>query len=268
MLNERQIEEYLDRLDAEWFSGPTKASLDELVYAHQTHIPFSTVDLHRAQAAPDLATDAVFDKVISRGRGGYCFELNKLFEEFLRSLGYDARPVLSRVVRGREERMPINHRGMIVSLGSELYSVDVGFGGPMPAGALQLMEDVEQNMRGDTFIAARANHAWWKIDRITKAEHDLHDDGLSARRQTELELCTAPVEDMDFAALNEYCSRPGTLFRDHELVNLRTDNGYRGYRDGVLTLRENGNKTVLELGTRANRDAALEESFGIGPAFR
>ncbi len=263
MLTEAQRTAYLERLGITTTPDPTKESLDALIYAHQTHIPFSTLDVHRSQITPNLALEAIYEKVVTRGNGGYCFELNKLFEALLRALGYQARPVLSRAVRGREGRMPINHRGMVVSLADGLHSADVGFGGPMPAGALRLEDGFEQDIQGDSYIAQRLGDAWWKIDRITKGTDDLHDDGLPTRHQTELELCTAAVEDVDFASLNLACSQPGTLFRDHDIVNLRTKNGHKGYKDGILTIRENGNKTVMELEGAEVQARALRDHFGI-----
>lgn len=262
MLSHEQRDAYLEKLGCEGVPQPTKEHLDALVYAHQTHIPFSTLTVHRGGGAPDLSTEALFDRVVASGQGGYCFELNKLFEELLLSLGYEARPVLSRAVRGRDGRMPINHRGIVVTLDDGDYSVDVGFGGPMPAGALKLAEGLEQNVLGETYITERAGDGWWKIDRITKAAADLHDDGVPARRQTELELCTAVVEDIDFAALSLMCAQPGTLFRDHDVINLRTPEGYKGYKDGVLTVRANGEKAVTELAA-AEEAASLAEHFGM-----
>ncbi len=263
MLSDAQRDEYLEKLGFDGIPAPTKNSLDALIWAHQARVPFSTVSLHRARTAPDLSRETIYRKVVQQSLGGYCFELNKLFEELLGSLGYQARPVLCRAVRGREGRMPINHRGIVVTLEGKRYSADVGFGGPMPSGALLLAEGAEQDINGETYIPEKATEGWWRIDRLTKAGADLHDDALPARRQTELELCTAPVEDIDFAALNAACSEPGTLFRDHEVVNLRTENGYKGYKDGVLTVRENGCKTIFELATRAEQDAALAEHFGM-----
>lgn len=263
MLTAEGRDAYLEKLGFHGAPKATKESLDALISAHQMRIPFSTVALHRAGCAPDLSVDALHGKVVEQGLGGYCFELNKLFQELLETLGYSVRPVLSRAVRGREGRMPINHRGILVELDGVEFSADVGFGGPMPAGALLLEDGAEQVICKETYIAERAPSGWWKICRITRAEADLHDDGLPVRRQTELELCTAVVEDIDFAALSEACSKPGTLFRDHEVVNLRTPGGYVGYLDGVLTVRENGQKTVTELATAAEQDAALAEHFGM-----
>lgn len=263
MLTQEQTARYLDRIGYATAPEPTLEALNELVAAHQMSVPFETVGIHRRACAPDTSLEALFEKAIVKRRGGYCFELNKLFCELLRSLGFDARGALSRAVRGREGRMPINHHGIIVRLDGQDYSVDVGFGGPMPAGALRLADDGDQLIAGETYCARPDGKGWWLIERITQAKGDLYDDEAPVRRQIELELCPAAVEDIDFDALNAFFSMPGTLFRDHEIVNLRKPNGYLGLKDDVLTIRENGQKTVLELDSPAAVDAALAERFGL-----
>lgn len=263
MLDREQQSEYLAKLGLDAVPRPTKETLDELIYAHQTNIPFSTMKVDIDSDAPCLDSDHLFDKVIIKGHGGYCFELNKLFQDLLISLGYAARPALSRAVRGRAGRMPINHRGILVAFDEGLFSADVGFGGPMPAGALRLALGEKREVLGETYLVDPIDHAWWKIDRITKAEQDLHDDALPVRRQTELEICTAAVEDIDFAAMNLSCFRPGTLFHDHDLLNLRTKDGHKAYRDGVLTIREHGQKQIIELSDEDEKREALAEHFGF-----
>lgn len=263
MLTETMTQAYLDRIN---FTDPVEinhATLDKLIYQHQCCVPFETIAIHRLERPADTSTDVLFDKIVTHRMGGYCFELNKLFEELLKALGFEVRPVLSRAVRGRDGRMPINHRGILVQLDEGVYSADVGFGGPMPAGALLLAHDVEQTIAGELFTPRKADHAWWKIERITRAARDFYDDGLPERRQVELELCTAAVEEIDFAALNLFFSQPGTLFRDHEVVNLRTPNGYLGLKDFTLTKKDGTSKEVIELPDRAAVNDALINVFGM-----
>lgn len=262
MLNKDQVEAYLKRIK---FDGPVshdRDTLDALVLKHQMAVPFETVALHRSERTPSLDIDDIYAKVVSNHGGGYCFELNKAFGALLGSLGFDVRPVLSRAVRGREGRMPINHRGLLVSLDDGVYYVDAGFGGPMPSGALKLESGVDQCINGETYAASRSDDHWWRVERVTRAELDSYDDDVESRRQVELELCVAPVEERDFDSLNEFFSKPGTLFRDHEIVNLRTPDGYLGYKDGVLTVRENGSKVISEIGPD-EVDAVLEDVFGL-----
>lgn len=263
MLSDKQIEQYLHRIELTEKSEPSVESLNRLIYAHQTHIPFETVGIHRKGNTPDLSVDAIFRKAVTDRNGGYCFELNKLFECLLSALGYNARPVLCRVVRGREGRMPINHRGILVELPEGIFSADVGFGGPMPAGALRLEDGLAQTIDDVEFIPVLQDNGWWRIDRITKAGADLHDDGIPSRRQTELELCEAEVEDIDFEALNCFCSLPGTLFKDHELANLLTEDGHIAYLDGKLTIRKGGNKETIMFESPCQQNAALNRYLGM-----
>lgn len=269
MLTDTQIDAYFKRIGFEGRVTNSKHTLDELVLAHQCTIPFETVTLHRRGGGPRLETEFIFEKVVEHELGGYCFELNKLFEELLASLGFEVRPALSRAVRGRGGRggrggrMPINHRGIIAYADEGACSVDVGFGGPMPAGALLLSHGVKQEIFGETYTPRETESSWWKIERLTQAAGDNYDDDKPVRRQVELELCTAAVEDIDFSALNLYFSQPGTLFHDHEIVNLRTRSGYAGFKDGVLTVREGGRKTVTEIDDPQKVNETLARCFGL-----
>lgn len=263
MLTAAQTRAYLDRIGYAGDPQPDRETLSELVRLHQLSIPFETVRMHRTGKLPSLDTDVIFDLLVTQRLGGYCFEMNKLFEELLATIGYDVRPALSRVVRGREGRMPINHRGVIVTLDDGMFSADVGFGGPMPAGAILLASGDDQVIAGEAYAAAPGDHSWWRIERITQAGADLYDDEVPVRRQVELELCSAAVEEVDFDALNRFFSQPGTLFREHEIVNLRTPGGYLGLEDAVLTIREGGQKTVVELAGARAVDDALRERFGL-----
>ncbi len=262
MLNDKQAEAYLQRMGFEDDVKIEKEVLDRLVFAHQCSIPFETVTLHRSGRAPSLKTETLFDKIVERRLGGYCFELNKLFGELLTALGFHVRPVLCRAVRGRKERMPVNHRGILADLEGEILFLDVGFGGPMAPSTLVLAETGDQLIAGEVFAAIDQGKSWWRIERVTQGSLDTYDDGVAAHRQIELEVCTASSDDQDFEALNEFCSKPGTLFRDHEIVNLRTAEGYRGLKDGVLTIRDKGKKTIREL-LPQEIDKVLAEYFGM-----
>lgn len=263
MFSDKQAQEYLERIKFNGEANLNKATLDELVLCHQMNVPFETVMLHRLQMTPSLDSDDLFEKVVKQRGGGYCFELNKAFGDLLAALGFETRPVMSRAVRGREGRMPINHRGIIVVLEDGLYSVDVGFGGPMPSGALLLSEGTDQLINGETYSAIKSNDSWWKIERLTRANFDTYDDEVPQRRQVELELCTAAVEEQDFDSLNEFFSKPGTLFHDHALANLRTPDGYLGLKDDVFTIRKNGEKEIVKLEDKDAIDEVLAKHFGM-----
>ena len=47
-----------------------------------------------------IDSEAVFAKLVTARRGGYCFEHNRLFLDALAALGFAARPLLARVWLG------------------------------------------------------------------------------------------------------------------------------------------------------------------------
>lgn len=265
MLNDVMTSTYLARIGWEGDAPVTRKTLDGLVYAHQCSVPFETADLVALGETPSLEMSDLYQKIVVDRHGGFCFELNKMFELLLRSVGFEVRPCLSRAVRGREGRMPINHRGTLVSLDGELLLVDVGFGGPLPAGSLVICDEREQTIRGEVHIPRRIDEHWWAIDRISQAKRDLYGDEGPSRRQTELEFCLATVEDIDFTALSFACSQPGTVFRDTVMANIRTASGFKSISRGVLNVRESGASEKTPLEDDFAVSAALREHFGFTP---
>lgn len=266
MLTTQQQAAYLERIGCGSRIEVSAACLDELVFAHQRTVPFETCVIALEGQTPSLALEDLFEKIVVSRRGGYCFELNKLFEALLVSLGFDARPVLCRAVE-RTGRSPINHRGILVEVDGESRFVDVGYGGPMPAGALVMRDEETQDIRGDLFTPRRVDESWWAVDRVTKSKEDFFDDDIPSRRQTELEFCVAEVEDFDFDLLNVALSQPGQLFSDHLIANLRTERGHIALMDDVLTIREDGEKRRVELDWKAGVRDVLSDYFGLRFTF-
>lgn len=80
-------------------SASITASEDGLVQIHRTQaysIPFENFDIQLGRDI-DLSPQALFEKMVFRQRGGYCFELNGLFLLALRQFGFETRPLLARV---------------------------------------------------------------------------------------------------------------------------------------------------------------------------
>jgi N-hydroxyarylamine O-acetyltransferase len=126
---ERQLDvkAYLERISYRGSLAPTAETLRELQVAHLLAVPFENLSIHSGEAIV-LDDDALFDKVVVRRRGGFCYELNGLFAALLRALGFDVTMLSARVgnaqgVFGRE----FDHMALMVSL-DERWLADVGFG--------------------------------------------------------------------------------------------------------------------------------------------
>jgi N-hydroxyarylamine O-acetyltransferase len=131
----RNLDAYLARIGLRGRPG-----LDELHRAHATRIPFENLDPANGRPASLDLVD-LEDKLVSRRRGGYCFEQNLLLMGALEALGYDRiTPMLARVrAGGTGETRPRTHLLLRVDIGGEALHLDVGFGGdgllePIPFG--------------------------------------------------------------------------------------------------------------------------------------
>lgn len=92
-----------------------------------------------------LELDAISQKIVTRGLGGYCFEHNKLTFELLKALGYDVQLKLARVLNNNFEREAgRTHRVTLLTLEGVSYLVDTGFGGNGPIAPLRLDSNTQQ----------------------------------------------------------------------------------------------------------------------------
>lgn len=124
------VDRYLAALDLQ-AGAPTRALLEQIVRRHVATFPFASIGPRLGDELP-LATDALFDRIVVRRRGGYCFEQNGLLFAVLAELGYEPRLQLARVVHNTVHRpgeLPgLTHRISLVELDGVDHVVDVGFG--------------------------------------------------------------------------------------------------------------------------------------------
>jgi len=75
---------------------PDLPTLRSIVFAHATSIPFESLD-PVSGVAVSLDINAIFDKLVRRRRGGYCFEQNALLAAALREVGFNVDELSARV---------------------------------------------------------------------------------------------------------------------------------------------------------------------------
>jgi N-hydroxyarylamine O-acetyltransferase len=122
-----KIGAYLDRIH---FQGDVEPTLETLVGLHQAHllnISYENLDIHLGRTLP-LDEQAMFDKIVTWRRGGWCYEMNGLFAWALRQLGFSVTLLASAVNRAAQgDNAERNHLISLVQL-DRPYLVDVGFG--------------------------------------------------------------------------------------------------------------------------------------------
>ena len=121
------LDAYLTRTGYAGSSVPDVTTLIELHRAHVAAIAFENLDVATGRGvAVDLPE--VQDKLVTRRRGGYCYEHGTLFAAVLDRFGYPVHRVLARVGSGDDGPRPRTHLAIITQVQDARWLVDVGFG--------------------------------------------------------------------------------------------------------------------------------------------
>ena len=259
------VDQYLERIHMERPEKLDRAYLDQLVAHHLMNVPFEDLDLYFGLADISQDLDVLFEKVVLRKRGGYCFELNKLFQALLKDLGYDTYPCFCRMQRGRGDISgPIRHRGNIIRLEGETCFCDVGYGNAMSRGALTLEPGLRQVRDGDVYWFEEYNDCWYSLYRH---QRDLtYEDGTEVKGDIacEMRVCTAPMEEIDFEPLNDITGGPESTFRKNLMVGRLTETGSMAINGELVFSRTEGNrKTHRKLKDETELRQVLRDEFGL-----
>ena len=248
------LDQYLERLKLDRPEKFDLDFLDSMVLAHQYNVPFENLDSHDYKLTVSLDTETLFDKIVTRKRGGYCFELNALFAKALDACGYDIRPNLARIIVGDDYSIPSLHRLTVVTIDSEQYVCDVGFGGPQPGFALKLEDGFEKTAVGQTFRIDK-NHERWQISHFLRNED---------KWEPTMEFFENRVEEVDFVTPNYYCcTHSDALFVTNRVIHMRTPSGSKSIFDNTFTVTDNGTRTETQIENEEQLYQILASEFGI-----
>lgn len=144
-LRNEDLSLYFARIGDSGSRHPTLPTLCGIVAGHTRAIPFENVDVLVGRGVR-LDIDAVVDKLVQRGRGGYCFEHNTLLLRVLEALDFEVEGLAARVLWNRPEGDPTARTHMLlrVKLPEGDFLADVGFGGLTLTCPLRLAVGPEQ----------------------------------------------------------------------------------------------------------------------------
>ncbi len=104
------------RIGYEGSREPSAQTLRALQLAHLRTVPFENLSIHSNETIV-LRDDALFDKVVTRRRGGFCYELNGLFAALLRALGFEVEMLAAGVANAAGNFGPdFDHMTLLVKL--------------------------------------------------------------------------------------------------------------------------------------------------------
>lgn len=123
---------YLGRIGYKGDARPDQNTLADVVRAHIFALPFENLDV---QLGRPLTTDidAAYEKIVERGRGGWCYEMNGLLGWALGEIGFDVTRLAGGVMRAANGDDTIGNHLCLAVTGEREWLVDVGFGGSLIA---------------------------------------------------------------------------------------------------------------------------------------
>lgn len=250
-MNQEEAKAYLARIGYEGPVRKDEETLNGLIRAHLEGVPFENLDVCDFGKVPSLDEGELFEKIVKRCRGGYCFELNTLFLALLRALGFTVYPVAVRVVWNRQVLPPVSHMALVVRLSDGKYLCDVGYGGPGPKGLLRL-ETSEQEIEKEQFRVREVS-----VDLLVERFHNGVWKGV-------LQFYDQPFFQPDFQLLNFYCAaNPAVIFSHKRVVNLCTPGGSKALTDMELVIRKGDQTIQRQLQDKEELQACLKEEFGL-----
>jgi N-hydroxyarylamine O-acetyltransferase len=249
-LSTNQLNAYLARIDLDQPLATDFANLDALHRAHVLAIPFENLDVQLGNP-PTLDPARIFDKLVTRRRGGWCYEQNGLFGRVLATLGFPVTRLSAGVMRQlRGESAMGSHLALKVTAEGRDWLCDVGFGSAQLA-PLPFAEGSwhEPPLAGEL---GRTEDGYWRMA-ITAGPSPLSYDFLDqAADERQLSaLCTWQGSD------------PESIFIQNLVVQQRRPTGHTMLRGRVLTETGLHAATDRELASGDELVAVLSAEFGL-----
>ncbi|ATY97379.1 MULTISPECIES: arylamine N-acetyltransferase family protein [Streptomyces] len=240
MLDDATVDQYLKRIGAERPETADLPALRRLQERHVLSVPFENLDYH--DGTPIQLDESVVDKIVHRGRGGGCYELNPAFGFLLQALGYDVEILPARTYSGEKLGPPLCHMVLRVTVDGESLLVDVGFG-KCPRGPLHF------GTRGEQSDA----HGVYELVPVGNGEVDVL---LKGKPQYRVDDRPAGL-DAFLPTLWWYRTAPDSPFLQYVFAAQVTAGGRVSIKENTLTVMENGERRTEELAT----DEAVVDAY-------
>lgn len=158
------LEAYFERIR---YDGPVHCSAEALCQLHRQQaftIPFENLDIHLGFPIT-LDPAHLVAKLVDGKRGGYCYELNGLFELVLERLNFPFTTLAARNIMSGPPYPQKSHKVLLVEVEQRAWLVDLGFGGTGLIEPIPLVVDTEFRQSSETFRLRVGENAVYHLQR-------------------------------------------------------------------------------------------------------
>jgi N-hydroxyarylamine O-acetyltransferase len=246
------IDSYLERINYRGSRRPTADTLRELQVAHLRAVPFENLSISAGEPIA-LNSKALFEKIVTRRRGGFCYELNGLFAELLQALDFHVQMLAAQVAGPDGSYGPkFDHMALKVSL-DRPWLVDVGFGDSFLEPLL--LDEIKPQMQNENAFRIVVEGSAYVVERSVRGE--------AWEPQYRFEL-----EAHDLAEYKPMCryhqTSPESHFTKNTICSRATANG-RVTLSGMRLIKtsDKGEREERAIDDAEQYAAVLRETFGI-----
>ncbi|WP_077342642.1 arylamine N-acetyltransferase family protein [Pseudocolwellia agarivorans] len=234
------------------FNKSDLSFLNKLQSAHVAKYSFNNLAVLLGENIK-IDSESVFKKIVIEGRGGYCFEHNKLVYDTLQDLGYNVRLLLAKVVSNVEQEAPRTHRITLVNLNNEYYIVDAGFG---PLGSIYPIKLALDKVQSQGFYHYRVQQSETK-----EYSFEIEKNGeFSTLYCFNLKTYT----EADCTVSNFYSYQyPEAVFVNNLVVCNKLENDIYSLRNGLFFHITKDNKTEVRITSPSLLQSLLLKHFTI-----
>lgn len=246
------LDAYCQRIGYTGSREVSPATLHGLHLAHTHTVPFENLDIHLGQPLSLNAAD-LFTKIVTRKRGGYCYEVNSFFALILQALGFQVQGLLARVLYGFSTLRPRSHQLLLITVEDEAWIADVGFGHNSLRAPLRLTPGVVDQQGPDTFrLWGEAGQALCLQKVLEGQWHDLYAFTLE------------PYLPVDYIPLNYWNSTsPDSLFTQKKICTMPTATGRIVAVDTEFKIRTQESTQTIQARSSTEYVRLLHEYFGL-----
>jgi len=247
-----EIKAYLKRIGFEGTPKNDFATLSRLQVQHLRTVPYENLDIMR-EIPLSLEIKDMYEKIVVRHRGGYCFELNGLFAWLLRALGFKVTEYMARYLRDEKEIPMRRHRVLRVTCTDGDFLSDVGVGAVIPQVPVPMILGK----------VSEQGKACYKLESEPFLGNVLYELKKSGWRKVYAFTEEAQL-NIDYVMPSFYCEKhPESFFRTMDMVHIFTEDGRKVVDGREFKIFAPDGVKVMVPGSEAIYRELLDREFGI-----
>jgi N-hydroxyarylamine O-acetyltransferase len=234
-------------------------NLDEVLERTAFTIPFENICIMN-NTFKDITKENVMDKILTRGEGGVCYELNSILHYFLLENGFDVKLAGGVVFNQNAGAWSATGRTHVLNLvlhnGKE-YLVDTGFGGNIPLVPVPLSGEAVSSQNGEFRVRKEeTEHGDYVLEIKIKHRHDDWTVGYAFDS-------TSPISEVELNDIQKIIvESPASGFNKGYLVTQLTDKGSMVLSETSFTKRTEDREVKEEIDRKRFKELA-KEHFGL-----